>query len=283
VGFSTIVATAFGVLITAAVLVALVRSLVTRRAPPPHMPRDPGCFAAAAGVEEVLSALIRRATVSLYDHSAEDGAAFNALKADLLRLFPRFHAVARREELGDRALLYEWRGYDESYAPVILCAHFDVVPAEDASSWKHPPFSGDIAEGAVWGRGSQDIKCTLAALLHAAERLISDGFRPKRTVYLAFGGDEETGGVRGAKRIGEVLASRGVRASFLLDEGGPIADGLLSFADRPLALVGISEKGYMDVLVETSGAERAAMLRCLRAGPLSAIWRAPSRLSKARP
>jgi len=94
----------------------------------------------------------------------------------------------------------------------------------------------------------------LVSSLHAAERLIAEGYRPERTIYFAFGGDEEIGGTRGARRIGEALASRKIHASFLLDEGGPIADGMLSFADRPLALVGVAEKGYMDVAVETTGA-----------------------------
>jgi carboxypeptidase PM20D1 len=94
----------------------------------------------------------------------------------------------------------------------------------------------------------------IISALHAAERLLEKGFRPRRTIYFAFGGDEEIGGYRGARLIGEALASRGVRASFLLDEGGPVADGMLSFADRPLALIGIAEKGYMDVAVEAAGA-----------------------------
>ncbi len=128
-----------------------------------------------------------------------------------------------------------------------------MVPAEDGDEWRHAPFSGDIAEGFVWGRGSQDIKLTLVCALRAAERLLERGFAPRRTIYFAFGGDEEIGGYRGARLTGEKLASRGVRASFLLDEGGPIADGLFSFVDRPLALVGVAEKGYMDVLVEASG------------------------------
>jgi carboxypeptidase PM20D1 len=128
-----------------------------------------------------------------------------------------------------------------------------VVPADDAELWSHAPFSGDIADGAVWGRGTQDIKLMLISSLDAAERLLAEGKAPERTIYFAFGGDEEVGGNRGAGRIGAWLEERGVKASFLLDEGGPVADGLLSFADRPLALIGIAEKGYVDVSLEAEG------------------------------
>jgi carboxypeptidase PM20D1 len=242
-----------------AILVALVRAIATPRAPKAAPPLPESALEEAAGVEDELSVLVQRATVSYYEKNAEDDSAFVGFKRDLEKLFPKVHGMLKREEIEDRSLLFTWEGSgasDEStvLAPAILCAHFDIVPAEDASLWKHGPFSGDIAEHSVWGRGTQDIKLTLVSALHAAERLIGEGFRPKRNVYFAFGGDEEIGGYRGARLIGEALASRGVRASFLLDEGGPVADGMLSFADRPLALVGIAEKGYMDVAVETTGA-----------------------------
>jgi carboxypeptidase PM20D1 len=244
----------FACLVVIAMLVALLRALATPRAPAPGLSLAEGALKEAVGVEDELAAATKRPTVSSYDKDAEDDGAFAAFKNDLRDLYPKVHAALDREEIGDRALLFTWRGSDQSLAPAILCAHFDVVPAEDAERWKHGPFSGDIAEGFVWGRGTQDIKLMLVGALHAAESLIGRGFAPRRTIYFTFGGDEEIGGYRGARLIGETLASRGVRASFLLDEGGPIADGMLSFADRPLALVGIAEKGYMDVLVEASGA-----------------------------
>ena len=249
-GIAVVVASLVG----AAILVALVRAMVTPRASEAAPPLPEPALDEAAGVEVDLAAAVRRATVSQYDESAEDDSAFESFKKDLEGGFPGVHAAMRREEIGDRALLFTWQGRDERLAPAILCAHFDVVPAEDAAEWKHAPFSGDLAEGCVWGRGTQDIKLMIVSALHAAERLIGGGFRPKRTIYFAFGGDEEIGGYRGARLLGETLASRGVRAAFLLDEGGPIADGMLSFADRPLALIGIAEKGYLDVMVEAAGA-----------------------------
>lgn len=202
---------------------------------------------------ENLATLLRRPTVSSYDASEENEEAFAGLKNDLRILYPRVHAAMRREEPGDRALLFMWPGSDEKLLPAMLCAHFDVVPAPDAESWRHDPFSGEIADGELWGRGAQDIKVCLASILEAAEMLITEGFAPKRTVYFAFGGDEETGGSRGARRIAELLAARGERISFLVDEGGPIAVGMLPFADIQPALIGVAEKGYVDFLVETRG------------------------------
>jgi carboxypeptidase PM20D1 len=252
VSVAAIIAISIGAVIIILLSAAAARAAGGRAAPPaPTLPE--ARLAEAAGVEDHLAALVRRPTVSRYDPSEEDGSQFSALAADLSRLFPRVHAALEREEVGGRALLYTWHGSDPAKPPAILCAHYDVVPAEDAAQWKRPPFSGDIAEGFVWGRGTQDIKLTLASILDAAERLLSDGFVPTRTVYFAFGGDEEVGGLRGAAALGELLKRRGVHASFVLDEGGPVSDGMLSFVDRPIALIGVAEKGYIDLLLEAAG------------------------------
>lgn len=223
------------------------------RASPPSPPLDDSALGAMAGVEKKLAALVRRPTVSRYDRSLEHDEHFAALIDDLAEIFPYVHASLERAAIGDRALLYTWKGRDPSKAPAILCAHFDVVPADDVDQWKRPPFSGEISEGFVWGRGTQDSKGTLVSILYSAERLLARGFRPERTIFFAFGGDEEVGGLRGAAAIGATLRERGIKASFLLDEGGPVTDGMLRFVDRPIALVGIAEKGYMDIALEAVG------------------------------
>jgi carboxypeptidase PM20D1 len=269
--------------LAALVLVLLARALMAGRASrraPAISDRE---LEKAAGLEEKLALLIRRATVSSYDPAREDDSAFSGLESDLELLFPRVHASMTKRKLGERALLYEWKGRDPSLAPALLCSHYDVVPAEDAAEWKRPPFSGEIAEGFVWGRGAQDIKVTLASALDTAERLLGEGFAPRRSLFFAFGGDEEVGGLRGAGTIAAWLAEKGIRVSFVLDEGGPVAEGMLSFADRPLALVGVSEKGYMDVELEARGEgghasmppRRSATGRLARA--LAAIEDRPSR------
>jgi carboxypeptidase PM20D1 len=200
-----------------------------------------------------LSALIRLPTVSAFTPEEEDESAFVDLKTRLVELFPGVHAAMQKEEPSNRSLLFTWKGSDPNLKPVLLCAHFDVVPAGNLDSWKHGPFSGDIAEGAVWGRGAQDIKVLLASIMEAAENLLAQGFKPKRTIYLSFGGDEEVGGMRGAGAIAALLDKKGVKASFLIDEGGPISLGMLSFVKRDLALVGVAEKGYLDLALTAKG------------------------------
>lgn len=240
-------------LVVAPLVVAIVRALMTPRPKPAGQALPASALEEMAGIEEKLAAVVRHPTVSGFDGSGEDNGAFMALKEELRGLFPIVHERLERREIGDRGLLFTWKGEDPSLPPAILCAHYDVVPAEDALQWKHGPFSGDIAEGFVWGRGTQDIKLMMVCALESAERLLAEGKRPRRTVHFAFGGDEEVGGNRGAARISAELKRMGVKASFLLDEGGPVADGMLSFADRPLALVAIAEKGYIDILLEAEG------------------------------
>jgi carboxypeptidase PM20D1 len=202
-----------------------------------------------AGAADRLAALIRIPTVSYYDPEREDEDAFEALASRLVDPYPLVKDRLLRTAVGGRAVLFEWPGSDGTLPPVILSAHYDVVPPGDVDSWSMPPFSGTIIGGYVHGRGSQDVKVTITGTLEAAEHLLAEGFVPMRTIFFAFGGDEETGGLRGASAIAAVLRGRGVRASFLLDEGGFVAERLIPFADRPLALVAVAEKGYIDIAI----------------------------------
>ena len=131
----------------------------------------------------------------------------------------------------------------------MLTSHLDVVPADESpeAGWTHPPFAGEIADGYVWGRGTLDIKSGVVGILEAVEYLLKQGFQPERTVYLGFGHDEEIGGEHGAMAIAELLASRGVQLGSLLDEGGSVIDGYLPGVERQVAVIGISEKGYISL------------------------------------
>jgi carboxypeptidase PM20D1 len=104
-------------------------------------------------------------------------------------------------------LLLTWPGSDTSLKPVLLMGHQDVVPIEGGTegTWTHPPFSGQIADGFIGGRGTMDDKFTIVGVLEAIDALLHEGFRPKRTVYLAFGQDEEIGGLQGAEKIAQLL------------------------------------------------------------------------------
>jgi len=144
--------------------------------------------------------------------------------------------------LGGASLLFEWSGTDPLLEPMLLTAHQDVVPADPDHGWKHHPFQGVLSRGRVHGRGALDFKCGYAGILEACESLLEEGFRPERTVYLAMGHDEETGGARGAGAIAGHLENMGVTCGMAVDEGGYIHR--LPWRRDRVAMVGIAEKGY---------------------------------------
>ncbi|KAJ3034310.1 hypothetical protein HK097_004547 [Rhizophlyctis rosea] len=166
--------------------------------------------------------------------------------------FPKTHATLQREVINRYPLLYTWKGSDQSLEPILFMSHIDTVPVPNATldQWSHPPFSGHIDEQYVWGRGSVDTKSTLLAILEAVELLVTLDFQPKRTVYLAFGSDEEISGHQGAKFLAQTLLSRGLknRIAFLIDEG----PGLSTSPSLTLAEIGTQEKGYTDVRISIS-------------------------------
>jgi carboxypeptidase PM20D1 len=197
-----------------------------------------------------LGQAIRIPTVSHQDPGLDESSAWEHLHSWLMASYPEIHARAQREIVGGRTLLYTWRGKDPALAPIVLMAHQDVVPVPDdaGAKWRHAPFSGELADGAVWGRGAVDDKGSLVALFEALESLASAGFAPRRTVIIVSGADEEVQG-SGATAAAALLASRGIKAEFVLDEG------MLVLAEHPVtggpvAMIGIAEKGYATLLVE---------------------------------
>ncbi|WP_315702163.1 MULTISPECIES: M20 family peptidase [unclassified Bradyrhizobium] len=199
-----------------------------------------------------LAAAVRFRTISSYDDPEQNANAFAGLKAHIEASFPAFHAAAKQEVVAGHSLLYTWQGSDPAAKPIALLAHQDVVPIAPGTEgdWSEPPFSGSIKDGFIWGRGAWDDKGNLYAMLEAAEALAKAGFKPKRTVYFAFGHDEEVSGTRGAKAIAALLASRNVRLDFLIDEGLLISEGGIKGLTKPAALVGVAEKGYATLLLK---------------------------------
>jgi len=202
-----------------------------------------------AALAQRLAGALRFKTVSYQDSTQFDAREFNGFQAYLRATFPRVHAALKLEKVNGYGLLYEWTGSDPNLPPIILLAHQDVVPVEPGteSRWTEPPFEGRIAGGYVWGRGALDDKGSLVGILEAVEHLIAAEAKPRRTVYLAFGYDEEVGGWRGAARIAELLASRNVHPELVLDEGGALTTGLVTGISAPVAVIGIAEKGYVTV------------------------------------
>jgi len=206
-------------------------------------------------VTEHLAQSTRFRTISSQDPSFLEPKAFLQFHDYLAHSFPNTHRALKREIIGKYSLLFTWHGREKDLKPVLFLAHLDVVPVEGGTdvSWAYPPFAGEIEEGYIWGRGSLDDKVSVLGMLEAVERLLDHGYQPRRTLYFAFGHDEEIGGNGGAGTIAALLQSRTVELEFILDEGGAITDGILSGVSRPVALIGIAEKGYVSLEVTVKG------------------------------
>ncbi len=219
-------------------LIAVLRTLLTRRKQSAYQPApDPARAMAYAGK---LSAMVRHETVaSREEPCVEKFLAFHRL---LEELFPLVHRHLEKTEI-DGNLLYYWKGRS-AQRPIVLMAHQDVVPAE--GEWMHAPYSGDIADGLVWGRGSADTKCSLMAFLQAAEELLAQGYVPAQDVYLSSSCTEEFGGDGASKLVAE-LRRRGVRPWLVCDEGGGIISEPVGGIRGNFAMVGVFEKGMANV------------------------------------
>ncbi|WP_370152154.1 M20 family peptidase [Ferrovibrio sp.] len=203
-----------------------------------------------------LSEAVRFQTISRQPPEPADPVPFAAYIAWLETAYPDLHAALKRERLGSHALLYTWPGRDPAAKPVMLTAHYDVVPVIPGTEgkWTHPPFAGVIADGHVWGRGTLDDKGAMITMLEAVSHLLREGFVPKQTVYLAFGDDEEVGGERGAGAIVAHLQAQKVRLDWSLDEGSFVLDGIVPGVARPLASINIAEKGYLTLQLTAQAA-----------------------------
>lgn len=209
------------------------------------MPQGEAVAVDASAAAEHLAEMIRIPTVSSRDAKKSDPKQFAAFRALLPVLYPKLHAQCTRELVGPSGLLYLWKGKN-SANPTVLMAHYDVVPV-NAEDWQKPPFDAEIDEnGVMWGRGTLDTKSTLCSILEAAEALIKEGFVPENDIYLSFSGDEEIMGTS-APAIVDELERRGVKPALVLDEGGAIVEGVFPGVKTPCAVVGIAEKGMMDL------------------------------------
>lgn len=201
-----------------------------------------------------LSAAIRIPTVTYFD-STPRLAEFRKLHAFLERSFPLVHSRMTREIVDSGTLIFTWRGSDTTLAPALFMGHQDVVPVEPGTEtqWKRAPFSGDVADGFVWGRGALDDKLSVLGLLEGAEALLKRGVEPRRTALFVFGHTEEGGGPA-ADRTARLLESRGTRPWFVMDEGGALGDTLVPGVTGKVALVGIAEKGYLTLRLTAKAA-----------------------------
>ena len=206
-----------------------------------------------------LQKLVQCKTISYNDHTLEDKAEFRKLIGMLPELYPAVFATCTFQELPDWGLLLRWEGRSHD-APAVMMAHFDVVPVVE-EMWEKPPFAGILEDGVLWGRGTLDTKVTMNGALSAANALISQGFQPDNDVYFAFSGGEEVNGM-GAVNIVNYFRDNGITPAMVVDEGGAVVENVFPGVKAPCAMIGIAEKGMMNVryTVRSGGGHASAPL-----------------------
>ncbi len=189
---------------------------------------------------ELLGEMIRIETVSVSGEHNPDK--FEPFHDCLPNLFPHIY---EKLEVGkfDGSLLMRWQGQSKEN-PLMFMSHHDVVAA--TGQWQYPPFSGTVADGKLWGRGTLDTKGSLFAMLRAADELAASGFVPKHDIWFESACNEETDG-SGADAITKELEKRGIRFAAVFDEGGFVLHDPIGGADADFAVVGVGEKGTADL------------------------------------
>ena len=205
------------------------------------------------GAESIrnLFALVRCRTVSHANSALEDEAEFEKLIGLLPALYPNVWKTCALRRFDGRGLLFHWQGCTEG-EPAVLMAHYDVVPVED-ENWQKPAFDAVAEDGVMWGRGTLDTKVTFNGILSGAENLIRQGFQPEHDVYFSFSGCEEINGP-GAENIARYFREMGVNLRLVLDEGGAVVEDVFPGVKEPCALIGIAEKGLLNLEYSVSGA-----------------------------
>ena len=208
---------------------------------------------------DALQQLVRCKTISNHDHALEDEGEFRKLIDLLPGLYPKVFETCSFRELPDRGLLFCWPGKRHD-APSVMMAHYDVVSVNE-SSWDKPPFEGIIENGVLWGRGTLDTKVTFNGVLSAADVLIGQGFQPENDIYFAFSGGEEVNG-KGAVNIVDWFEENHIQPALVVDEGGAVVENVFPGVKAPCGMVGIAEKGMMNVkyTVRSQGGHASAPL-----------------------
>ncbi|CAN5457524.1 M20 family peptidase [soil metagenome] len=209
------------------------------------------------GAIDHLSAAIQIKTISTEINKPIDTATFLAFRNFLDTTYPLIHQQLEKIVIDSFSYIYHWKGSKTSLKPYFFLAHSDVVPVEISSIalWHAEPFAGAIKDSAIWGRGSFDDKGSLIAIMETVEHLLQANYKPERDIYLCFGHDEELGGEKGGQAIAKWFKEKNIHAALAMDEGGIITKENFPDLQRPIALLGVSEKGYasFELTVEKEG------------------------------
>ncbi len=199
---------------------------------------------------ESFGRLIKVKTVSITDDSTELEP-FVELHKVIDEEFPECFKHLEKTVLHG-VLIYRWKGKDSNALPILMMGHQDVVPC-DESEWQVPPYSGVIKDGKLWGRGTTDDKCNIFCQMSAVENLLKQGFVPPCDVYLEYSVNEEISG-HGAESAVKWFQEHKIHFAAVWDEGGAVIDRAMAGMDRPYAVIGIVEKGYIDLKITAKGA-----------------------------
>ena len=277
---SKIIKTGIGVATLAGVGVSMVRAATTYKAKP--IENTNIGEAEKVDVERFiknLSDAIKIPTIANRDESLVDWTPFDEFHAMLEKAYPLMHEKLEKQIVSTRSLLYHWKSEHPEKEPIALLSHQDVVPVTPGTEndWKYPAYSGEIAEGFLWGRGAIDMKNHLIGVCEAVETLLEEGYVPERDVYICFGHNEEVmaeGEICGADCMLRWFKERGIKLDSVLDEGGAILEAKVDkVIDGHLAGVGIAEKGHVDfeISVNAKGGHSSQPPKHSALGELSRI------------
>ena len=208
---------------------------------------------------EHLSAAIKIKTICNRDESVVDWAPFDEFHAFLKESYPLVHANLEQKQFSTKSLMYHWKSAHPEKEPICLLGHMDVVPVSEGTEgdWTYPAFSGEVADGFIWGRGALDMKNHVIAIFEAVETLLEEGYVPERDVYLCFGHNEEVMSEDadcGAYVMMQYFKENGIKLDSIIDEGGAILPvNIKGVINKNLAGVGIAEKGHVDFEISVNG------------------------------
>ncbi len=194
-----------------------------------------------------MAKAIQLKTVASANPQSLDTTAFHQFITFVAESYPQIEQRLEKKLFNKYGILYQWEGTNPALAPALFLAHYDVVPVDkkDLTDWDEPPFSGNIKEGKIWGRGSIDNKINVIGIMEALTVLLKTDFSPERTHYFFFGHDEEVGGTLGAQTVAKYMTDNNIKPSYIVDEGYAVTKGLVPGMTSSVALIGIAEKGYL--------------------------------------
>jgi carboxypeptidase PM20D1 len=208
-----------------------------------------------------MSEAVQIKTISYADSLPVDTVEYFKFKKFLERAYPLVHKKLPRQIFNKFSYLFTWQGKNKILSPYVIMAHTDVVPVEAATAnkWSVAPFGGAIKDSMIWGRGVVDDKGCVIPIFEAVEDLLRQNFQPERTIFLSFGHDEEISGTRGAAAVASWFKQQGIHPELVIDEGGEITMENFPELGRPIAAIGVGEKGYLSfqLSVEKTGGHSA--------------------------